>query len=579
MSTANVRCPSCRRIYAVPEKALGTQGRCRKCDLRFELVRTDAQDAATTPLAGEWSPKDCILGEFDVQRKLGQGGMGGVYLVTSRTNGRQFAVKKALFRKEESQRNFLRELVTWIDLPEHPNLTPCRFFRTVGDEIAIFTDFVEGGTLADWVRMGKLLRLEDLMDVLIQFAWALHVAHECGATHRDVKPANVLMTPDGGVKVTDFGLAAAVGVSGVSPAANGVSVLISAGGKTAAYASPEQDAGRKLSRKTDQWSFGVSVLDLFVGKVGCCGRSGTLAPAVLKAYLKQGPLDERLPRMPPRLVEILEQCFQDDPTDRWPSMAVVKTELCAVTRKPYARVLEPVPAAQAKQVPHDRRTTTGARWTDPREWLVKALTADGRDAAEADDLIPPRPRSRQAQATADMAAYDEAQRIYTRLVGAGRKDLETDLATLAHNKAFVYEAAQDLVGAVAQYDLCINIRRRLVEQEGRRELEPDLARAYMNKAIAVKNLGDNREAVRLYDLCIGLYQRLVEQEGRSELKGDLAWSRLNRAEVLLKLGERTMAAREVREALPALEAEITRTNRADLRRVRDWAAKALKDVL
>ncbi len=167
-----------------------------------------------------------------------------------------------------SQRLFLDELQTWIDLPEHPHLTSCRFFRTVDVEVAIFAEFVEGGSLADWIHTGKLTRLEDLLDVAIQFAWGLHAAHEHGLIHQDVKPGNVLLTLQGLVKVSDFGLARARAAADL-PMGNqaGQSILISCGGMTPAYCSPEQAAGRRLSRKTDVWSWGVSVLEMFIGEV------------------------------------------------------------------------------------------------------------------------------------------------------------------------------------------------------------------------------------------------------------------------------------------------------------------------
>jgi hypothetical protein len=67
-------------------------------------------------------------------------------------------VKRAFLRNEDSRRNFLAELRTWIDLPEHPHLVACRFFRTVGDEVVIFAEYVEGGSLADWIRERRLKR-------------------------------------------------------------------------------------------------------------------------------------------------------------------------------------------------------------------------------------------------------------------------------------------------------------------------------------------------------------------------------------------------------------------------------------
>jgi serine/threonine protein kinase len=77
-------------------------------------------------------------------------------------------------------------LQTWLDLPEHPHLVACRFFRTVGTELAIFAEYVEGGSLEHWIKERRLTQLEQILDVAIQFAWGLHAAHELGLVHQDV---------------------------------------------------------------------------------------------------------------------------------------------------------------------------------------------------------------------------------------------------------------------------------------------------------------------------------------------------------------------------------------------------------
>jgi serine/threonine protein kinase len=144
-----------------------------------------------------WSPGQELLADFVVERTLGEGGMGMVYLVRSRSSGSQFAVKRAKGLKEADRRNFLVELQTWIDLPEHANLVPCRFFRTLGEEVLIFAEYVEGGSLKEWIDSKKLYEgghrkaLERMLDVAIQFAWGLHCVHELGLIHQDVKPGSL----------------------------------------------------------------------------------------------------------------------------------------------------------------------------------------------------------------------------------------------------------------------------------------------------------------------------------------------------------------------------------------------------
>ncbi len=264
-----------------------------------------------------WEPGQLLLNDFEVQQVLGQGGMGKVYLVRSRTTGMRFAVKRAKGLSERERRNFLAELQTWIDLPEHPNLVPCRFFRTVGDEVLIFAEYVEGGSLKDWIDSRELYEggaekaLERILDTAIQFAWGLHCVHELGLVHQDVKPGNVMMEKDAqvavqGLKVrlTDYGLARARALGGERHVPElGQSILLTSGGFTPAYCSPEQADGRKLDRRTDVWSWGVSVLEMFQG--GVSWQSGRVAAEALKAFLENNGEEEDIPAMPKDVAQLL----------------------------------------------------------------------------------------------------------------------------------------------------------------------------------------------------------------------------------------------------------------------------------
>ena len=108
------------------------------------------------PTSQDWPTGHKILDDYEVMRVLGEGGMGNVYLVRSLSTGMQFAVKRAKGLEDADRKNFLAELQTWIDLPDHPNLVSCRFFRTVEAEILIFAEYVEGGSLHDWIESRKL---------------------------------------------------------------------------------------------------------------------------------------------------------------------------------------------------------------------------------------------------------------------------------------------------------------------------------------------------------------------------------------------------------------------------------------
>ena len=492
-----------------------------------------------------WEVGRLLLNEYRVEGVLGQGGMGTVYLVVRRTtDGERFAVKTLLssvLTDENRNRLFMRELRTWIGLAEHPHLTACRFFRTIEDRLAIFAEYVEGGSLKEWIKEKKLLGIEKVLDVAIQCAWGLETAHAQGVVHQDMKPDNVLVTKEGIAKITDFGLAHARHLSGVEPLIGGrpQSMLVSAGGMTPAYCSPEQATGQELSLRTDIWSWGLTVLEMFTGSVSWThGRFGRQA---LEEFAKYGS-NPPFPRMPERAAAVLRRCLEQGPSQRWGSLGEAAEQLCRIYRevsgKDYPRKKHELKLrADAVDLSHDRRATTGLKWDDPREWLAKALRLSGRDASELEDILKEQRGSRKSQALLDLELYERAARIYSDLFKQDRREIEAELSVLYVNKALVHESLADMPGAILMFDRAIEILDKLVVQEGRTEPTNLLAMAYMNKAIALGALGDHRSAVDFYDKVIQIRERLVVQEGRTELANELATAYMNKANALWTLGD------------------------------------------
>jgi WD40 repeat protein/serine/threonine protein kinase len=310
----------------------------------------DGMEAAVPAI---WRKGDIILDQYEVIGTLGEGGMGKVYKVHHRGWNTDLAVKSPkpeIFAKADGKENFIREAETWINLGLHPHIVSCYYVRTLGGIPRIFAEYLTGGSLADWIGKRKLYEgghkqaLERILDVAIQFAWGLDYAHQQGLVHQDVKPANVMMASDGTVKVTDFGLAKAramAGEVGIQTASGAKSVLVSSRGMTPAYCSPEQATGQALSRRTDIWSWGVSVLEMFVGSV--TWMVGVVAREVLACHETQDPV---IPAMPAAVGKLLARCFQPRPQDRPATMLEVATVLQEI----YERELEHPYPRQAPKV-------------------------------------------------------------------------------------------------------------------------------------------------------------------------------------------------------------------------------------
>ncbi|HSD26467.1 MAG TPA: protein kinase, partial [Vicinamibacteria bacterium] len=385
-SFLSARCPSCGASSEhVPARLAGRTVRCPRCSARFvvaapasappdepaptvaeEPASTLPEEAAVVPTVAEpgagaptraedealappvarpgvsWQPGDLVLGLYEVAGVLGEGGMGRVYRVRHRGWGLDLAVKVPLPSVLEARGGadlFEREAETWVNLGLHPHVVTCHYVRRVDGLPLVFAEYADGGSLHDAIRAGRLTSVEGLLDVAIQFAWGLHHAHEQGLVHRDVKPANVMLTSDGLAKVTDFGLARArpVRLRGHAGGGGHTMTVDGGGGGTPAYLSPEQAAGDPLSRRSDVWSFALSVLEAFLGSRAW--EYGLAAPEVL-ARLRRDPAEGRT-ALPEAVAELLARCFRERPEERPHDLAEVAATLRSAWEvaagRPYPR--------------------------------------------------------------------------------------------------------------------------------------------------------------------------------------------------------------------------------------------------
>ncbi|WP_198264505.1 protein kinase domain-containing protein [sulfur-oxidizing endosymbiont of Gigantopelta aegis] len=282
--------------------------------------------------ATDWQAGDVLLDRYEIKRLLGEGQFGQVFQVRHRDWGLDLALKtpkqKALSAGFES---IEKEAETWVNLDLHPNIVNCYYVRRIDGIPQIFSEYVDGGDLKNLLNSGRLYKTDpdntllSILDIAIQFAWGLEYAHQQGLIHQDIKPANVMISSEGIVKITDFGLAKA----GAMLVNNKQSLVVAGMGMTPAYASPEQLAGKPLTWRTDLWSWGVCVLEMMLGY--CSWEAGSIAPAILDAYKKK-QLDENpaLASIPDALYDLLMACFNEDESKRPDSLHVVADTLVQI---------------------------------------------------------------------------------------------------------------------------------------------------------------------------------------------------------------------------------------------------------
>jgi WD40 repeat protein/serine/threonine protein kinase len=300
----------------------------------YQQIEEKPLEELEAQVSTDWQVGDVILDLYEVKEIITSGGMGLVYRVHHRGWNLDLAVKSPrpeIIASEKGKQDFIREAKTWVNLGLHPHIASCYYVRTLGGGPRIFAEYCEGGSLEDWIQSGRLYEvgkeaaLERILDIAIQFAWGLGFAHDKGLVHQDVKPHNVLMTTDGTAKVTDFGLAKAGAVgTGFKPDLD-ASILVSSGGMTPAYCSPEQAEGKPLSNRTDIWSWGLSVLEMFTGEV--TWRAGQAAAAALESYFETGSMNMQTPMMPGEVAELLGLCFKQDPGARPERMKEIASRL------------------------------------------------------------------------------------------------------------------------------------------------------------------------------------------------------------------------------------------------------------
>ncbi len=286
------------------------------------------------------------IGPYRLDREIGRGGMGVVYLATDTRLDRDVAIKALppeLAQDPERLARFEREARTLASL-SHPNVAGIYGVEEQGGNKYLVLEYVEGETLAERLDRGAL-PIDEALEIAIKIAAGVEAAHEAGVIHRDLKPANVKITSEGEVKVLDFGLAR-VDEGATSSSSSGTlsesptltspvqhsPTMPGAILGTAPYMSPEQARGRKVDRRTDVWSFGVTLYEMLTGSSPFLGETATDS---IGAILHKDVDFDRLPgETPLRVRELLRRMLERDKAKRLRDLGDAMLELEAARLEP-----------------------------------------------------------------------------------------------------------------------------------------------------------------------------------------------------------------------------------------------------
>jgi serine/threonine protein kinase len=307
------------------------------------------------------------VGPYEVVSLPGKGGMGEVYCAFDRNLRREVALKvlpDALASDAEHLSRFKREAQV-LALLNHPNIAAIYGFEATSDVQALVLELVGGPTLAERLASGPVT-VKEALAIAMQIADALDAAHQRSIIHRDLKPANIKITPDGRVKVLDFGIAKLMADAGYGAAdVSNLPTMTEAGTRqgtllgTPAYMSPEQTRGPSVDTRTDIWAFGCVLFEMLTGRPAFA--AATVSDTIAK-IIEREPAWPELPAQTPAAVHrLLQRCLEKDPRRRLHHMADIRIEL-----------------EDAIKVLDTRRSRNNAAGTRakrfPLKWVIAALT-------------------------------------------------------------------------------------------------------------------------------------------------------------------------------------------------------------
>jgi serine/threonine protein kinase/uncharacterized protein YjdB len=301
---------------------------CPRCGTpTYPTVIDDPDASSQGEEASPWAEvaerlRRATLGEFEIGRELGRGGMAAVFLAHEISLNRKVAIKvmsPGLLMGEGMIDRFKREAITIAHL-NHPNIVSVHSVRQADGLHFFVMRYIQGRPLEQVIEDAGRLPIPIVRSILCQVASALTYAHRSRVVHRDIKPANILIDEEGNAVVTDFGIAKVA----ESPTQTHTGALVG----TPAYMSPEQVSGAEVSGASDQYALGAVAYQMITGVPPFAGSTIT----VMQAHLQElpRPMRELSGECPPELESAILRMLAKDPDARWLSMAEAKAALGAV---------------------------------------------------------------------------------------------------------------------------------------------------------------------------------------------------------------------------------------------------------
>ena len=283
-----------------------------------------------------------LIDQYEVKSLIGAGGMGVVYRARDTRLGRDVALKVLPEEFSQDHERVLRSEreARLLASLNHPNIAAIYDMKESGGNRCLVLEYVAGETLAERLRRGRLI-VTEVLEFCRQIADALEAAHRAGIVHRDIKTANIKVTPEGVIKVLDFGLAKLLAAEATRTDLSDEPTLITQALPeqllgTPAYMSPEQLRGGIVDRRTDVWAFGCVIYELLSGHRAFDGGN---VPEIIASVLKTDPDWKALPEHTPAQVRgLVRRCLEKDPTLRLNDIAEVRVQLHLETGATHDRV-------------------------------------------------------------------------------------------------------------------------------------------------------------------------------------------------------------------------------------------------